>query len=383
MRYDVVVVGARAAGASTAMLLARAGKRVLLLDRGRPGTDTVSTHALMRAGVLQLSRWGLLDRVVAAGTPALTRTTFRYPDHEPVVVSIRPSPGVDALYAPRRTVLDALLVEAAVEAGAELRYGTSVTGLLRDRAGRVGGVATSRGEVRATYVVGADGVRSTVAASAGADLVAAGRHGSAVHYTYVALAGQGTEWLYGDGLAGGVIPTNEGRSCVFVSGTPDRLQRMRSVTGRDGVWRAALEQLAPDHEVLRAPRVERFHGWAGVAGFLRRAAGPGWVLVGDAGFYKDPMSTHGITDALRDAELAADALGAALDGDPSALTGYAAQRDALARPMLEVSDRIASYDWRGADVAPLVRRLGLAMADEVALLESRHVVEPAPAAASA
>ena len=75
--YDVIVVGGRVAGASTAMLLARAGARVLLLERGRYGTDTLSTHGLMRAGVLQLSRWGLLDRLAAAGTPPVRSTTFR------------------------------------------------------------------------------------------------------------------------------------------------------------------------------------------------------------------------------------------------------------------------------------------------------------------
>ena len=117
--YDVVVVGARAAGAATAMLLARAGLRVLVVDRGRYGADTLSTHALMRGGVIQLHRWGLLDRIVAAGTPAITRTTFRY-GAETIDIPIKPSHGVDALYAPRRTVLDPVLVDAAAAAGADV-----------------------------------------------------------------------------------------------------------------------------------------------------------------------------------------------------------------------------------------------------------------------
>jgi 2-polyprenyl-6-methoxyphenol hydroxylase-like FAD-dependent oxidoreductase len=103
--WDAVVVGGRAAGAATAMLLARRGLRVVIVERGRYGADTLSTHALMRGGVLQLSRWGLLDDVVAAGTPAVRRATFAYAD-ERVTIPIKPSPGVDALYAPRRTVLD-------------------------------------------------------------------------------------------------------------------------------------------------------------------------------------------------------------------------------------------------------------------------------------
>src|SRR5215475_7546028 len=138
--YDVVVVGARPAGAATAMLLARQGRRVLLLDRDRYGTDTLSTHALMRGGVLLLSRWELLDRIVAAGTPAVRETRFDY-GTDSVTVAIKPSPGVDALYAPRRTVLDRMLVDAAAAAGARVRYGVSVTDLLRDESGRVVGVS--------------------------------------------------------------------------------------------------------------------------------------------------------------------------------------------------------------------------------------------------
>ena len=129
--YDVVVVGGRVAGASTAMLLARAGARVALVDRTAYGSDTLSTHGLMRSGVLQLFRWGLLDDVVAAGTPPIRRTLFRYADGESALVSIRPSAGVDALYAPRRYLLDRILVDAAAKAGVDVRHLTTVTGLLR------------------------------------------------------------------------------------------------------------------------------------------------------------------------------------------------------------------------------------------------------------
>ena len=129
--------GARVAGAATALLLARAGLRVLCVDRARLGSDTLSTHALMRAGVLQLERWGLLDAIVAAGTPPVRRTVFHYGD-EPVAVSIKPAAGVDALYAPRRT-------RARRAAGRRRRrapaprsdFGATVTGLHRDDAGRV------------------------------------------------------------------------------------------------------------------------------------------------------------------------------------------------------------------------------------------------------
>ena len=131
--YDAVVVGGRVAGAATALLLAREGLKVAIVERGRPGSDTVSTHAFMRAGVLQLSRWGLLDAIEGAGTPPVRRTVFHHAGLEPVTVTIRPRGGVEALYAPRRTVLDRILLDAALEAGAELVRGT-VTEVVRDDA---------------------------------------------------------------------------------------------------------------------------------------------------------------------------------------------------------------------------------------------------------
>src|SRR5262249_27426044 len=170
---DVVVVGGRIAGASTALLLARAGARVALIERAEYGSDTLSTHGLMRAGVLQLSRWGLLDDVVAAGTPPIRRTTFHYAGGEAVQVSIPASAGGDALYAPRRYLLDRILVDAAAEAGVTVRHETAVTALLHDDSGRVCGVRTQdragrATDLRAAITVGADGVRSAVAKHVGA-----------------------------------------------------------------------------------------------------------------------------------------------------------------------------------------------------------------------
>ena len=167
-KYDVVVVGGRVAGASTALLLARAGARVALVDRAAHGTDTVSTHGLMRAGVLQLSRWGLLDDVLAAGTPSIERTTFHYADGDSVEVRIRPTPGVPALYGPRRYLLDRILVDAAAAAGVHVRHEATVIALLRDETARVTGVRVAgrdgtTADLRAAITVGADGVRSGVA----------------------------------------------------------------------------------------------------------------------------------------------------------------------------------------------------------------------------
>src|SRR4029453_9611455 len=137
--YDVVIVGARAAGAATAYLLARRGLDVLLIDRGRYGADTLSTHALMRGGVLQLSRWGLLDKIIAAGTPPVGRTTFRYAN-DVVPINLKSSYGVDALYAPRRTILDPTPAAAPAGPGAEVRFGPAVRDVERNHLGAVTGI---------------------------------------------------------------------------------------------------------------------------------------------------------------------------------------------------------------------------------------------------
>ena len=166
-RYDVIIAGARCAGAATALLLARGGLRVLVVDPARRGSDTLSTHALMRGGVLQLHRWGVLDALRARGTPPTRTTTFHYGD-EVITVPIKERDGVDALYSPRRTVLDAVLVEAAEAAGAEIVHSRSLVGLRRTGGRRVCGAwiaGTDREavEIEAGLVIGADGIHSRVA----------------------------------------------------------------------------------------------------------------------------------------------------------------------------------------------------------------------------
>jgi flavin-dependent dehydrogenase len=378
--WDVVIVGARVAGASTGMLLARAGLRVLLVERSRRGSDTLSTHALMRAGVLQLSRWGLLDRVVAGATP-IRRTLFHYYGEEPVAVSIRPSPGVPALYAPRRTVLDRVLVEAAEEAGAVVLHGHAVTDVLRDTTGRVTGIRTRdrHGTTRtehATIVVGADGHRSLVAERVGAEVHWQGHTATHPLYAYVAdLPCEGYEWYYSHRVAGGLIPTHDGLTCVFVGPTrsvlDELLARGPAAQAFDEVARTVpglSERLATAG--TRSPvRVAR-----GVPGFLRQAHGPGWALVGDAGYWKDPLSTHGMTDAMRDAELLARAIATGLDARGADLSGaladYQQTRERLSRPMFEVVEQMASMTWDRTGIQRLLRTLASTMVEEVETLES-------------
>jgi flavin-dependent dehydrogenase len=378
--YDVVVVGGRVAGASTALLLGRAGARVALVDRSRAGTDTVSTHALMRAGVLQLSRWGLLDRVIAAGTPAIRSTSFHYTDGSIARVAIRPTAGVDALYAPRRYLFDRLLLDAAAHAGVDVFTEMAVTALRRDETGRVrGGRSVDRSgrtvELPASMTVGADGIRSTVAALVRAPVIRQGRSRSAVLYRYVAgVPADGYQWAYGAGAGAGLIPTNDGQTCVFVSTTPERMRGLR----RYGVEHAFSELLVQAAPTLRDPVVTAtpagpIRGWGGVPGYLRRCWGAGWALVGDAGYFKDPITTHGMTDAMRDAELFADAILDATGGLPEAvaLARYQAIRGRLSSRLLAATEDVAAYDWTIERVQTLLRRVSSAMGDEVKHLQAR------------
>jgi 2-polyprenyl-6-methoxyphenol hydroxylase-like FAD-dependent oxidoreductase len=375
--WDVIVVGARVAGASTAMLLARAGLRVLCVDRSRYGADTLSTHALMRAGVFQLHRWGLVPALREAGTPEVRHTVFHYPD-ESVSVSIRPSDGVDALYAPRRTVIDTLLVDAARAAGATVEFGVEVTQLVGD-GGSVTGVTlrpTRGGMERVEYadlVVGADGRDSVIAREVGASVTTGGRHAGAYLYGYWdGLPVAGYEWVYHDGLAAGAIPTNAGQTCVFVGGdarqVAERVERGSARTAFAELLAATplgprLAEASPATTIRYARHLP--------PAYLRSAYGPGWALVGDAGHWLDPLSTHGITGALRDAGFLASAVAQSTPRSGlrvTALSDYQRRRDQISIPMVHITDQLASYVWDQQRVRSLLRELASALTDEVELV---------------
>lgn len=378
---DVVIVGARCAGAATALLLARAGLRVTVLDRGQAGTDTLSTHALMRTGVLQLHRWGLLDDIRRSGAPPVTRTIFRYGADE-TVVTIRPIPGAEALYAPRRTVLDRVLIEAAQDAGATVHFGTTVTGVERDLSNRVTGVVGRNASgnalrIRAAISVGADGLGSRFARWVGAPVEREGTHAGAVIYGYVGgLENRGYEWFYNPGVACGVIPTNGDVSCVFV-GLPHG--RFRGSYSAD--IHSAFAALLPEASQELAERIRggviasRLRSYPGIVGYQKRPWGDGWALIGDAAYHRDPLSARGISDALRDAELLARAITEGLGAADSShrvlarsLENYRVIRNRLSHHLFSATDAIASYAWDLDEIPVLLRSLAAAQADEVTFL---------------
>jgi flavin-dependent dehydrogenase len=368
--YDAVVVGARCAGASTALLLARGGARVLVVDRQAFGADTVSTHALMRTGVLQLSRWGVLSKVMAAGTPPVLRTTFHY-GAETIGVDIK-ADEVSHLCAPRRTVLDRVLVEAAREAGAEIHHRVSLNDLQFNSAGRVTGVVLrdqwgDEALVRAGIVIGADGCRSTVAKHVGAQTYREASASSAYVYGYFGdLENDGYDWYFERGVAAGVIPTNGNEHCVFVGVPAPRFADMFRGRMDEGFRStAAANSLELEAALEKASRTDRLRGFVAPPGYFRQSHGPGWALVGDAGYFKDPLTAHGITDALRDAELLSKAV---LAASTRALSRYQEERDALSRPLFDVTDAIASFDWDLDEVKRHHARLSDAMR-----LETDHV----------
>jgi len=371
--YDVVIIGARCAGAATALLLARSGAKVLLVDRQDYGSDTMSTHALMRGAVIQLSRWGLIPGVTAAGTPAIRSATFHYGD-EAVRVDIKPDHGVDCLFAPRRTVLDPLLVDAACEAGAEVRHGVALSELQFTASGRVigaslrdaSGACTS---IRSDIVIGADGRQSTVAQLVNAKAYVEGLNAAGVVFGYFKdLKRDGLHWHFASNVAAGVIPTNSGH-CVFAA-----LPRQQfAATFRGDIMGGFLQVLEMNSPRLRADidrgkLIGRLRGFGGATSYLRQCHGPGWALVGDAGYFKDPLTAHGITDALRDAQLLA---GSIVTGGTRALETYQHERDAQSLPFMRVTDAIASFSWDLDEVKRLHAELSAIMkaeADRIARL---------------
>jgi len=349
--FDAIVVGARCAGSPTAMLLARRGYRVLLVDRARFPSDTVSTHIVWPHGAEALARWGLLERLAATGLrPICLAMTF---DVGPFALhgAIETANGGRGGLCPRRTVLDALLVEAAARSGAEVREGFTVDELCFSDGAVVGlrgrGAGGRRVEEQARVVVGADGVHSFVAAAVQAPRYDTRPLGACAYYSYFSGLRQDDLELYLRAhCAFGGAPTSDGLHLVMVNWPARRFPEVRADV--EAHVARALE-LAPDFaaRVRGARRVERWYGSAGVPGQFRKPYGRGWALVGDAGHCKDPMTAQGISDSFLDAERLVEALDAGLSGRGAleeVLSAHEAARNERVRPMYEFTSEIATLE---------------------------------------
>jgi 2-polyprenyl-6-methoxyphenol hydroxylase-like FAD-dependent oxidoreductase len=339
--YDAIIVGARCAGSPTAMLLARKGHRVLVLDRDEFPSDIMSTHFIQPTGTLALERWGLLDELIATGCPPLDHITVTLGD----MTMVPPKqPGMpDATYCPRRTVLDKILVDAAREAGAEVREGVSVQELIFD-GDRVTGVhARSRDGVtvdeEARVVVGADGIHSFVAR--GVDAPEYNTHDAmnCGYYSYWSnLDSQGAQLCLSGKTGLLAFPTHDNMVCLAIMRPIADFKEFRSDI--DGHFRRCVKEALPmiGDQLDSAKRQESYVGTADTRNYFRKPYGPGWALVGDAGYHRDPVTGLGIADAFRDAELLATALDAGFSGKQpieDALAGYETQRNDAATPDYE------------------------------------------------
>jgi 2-polyprenyl-6-methoxyphenol hydroxylase-like FAD-dependent oxidoreductase len=358
--YDAIVVGARCAGSPTAMLLARKGHKVLVVDRATFPSDTISTHLIHPPGVAALKEWGLLDRLVATGCPGIDTYLYDFG-----AVTIAGAPGTDdapVAYAPRRTVLDALLVDAASEAGAEVRQGFTVADLVIED-GRVTGI---RGHgsggpgvtAHAPVVVGADGHHSLVARVVGPEQYNEKPPLQVSYYTYVSglpMGGRFEVYLRPNrGFA--AWPTNDDQT-VVIAGWP-RSELAANRKDIDASFSATLE-LVPDFGArFRGARREARLVGQSLANFLRRPFGPGWALVGDAGYTKDFITALGISDAFRDAELCATALDDAFSGTrpfEAAMAHYQSERDRRSLPFYEFTAQLATLQPPPPDLEQVLR----------------------------
>jgi flavin-dependent dehydrogenase len=358
MEYDVVIVGARVAGASLALRLGRAGVRVLLVDRDRFPSDTLSTHLLTPAAVAFLEELGVREDVEAIGLRRITRLRTTIEDCAFEGPCMAPAPAY--ALAPRRDALDAILIRHAVEQpSVELRQATLVEGLLCEGE-RVVGVHLASGPVRARIVVGADGMDSRVArwTSAGSynDIYAR----RPVYYGYyrgLAPFPEPTMELHlQGGMIGFVFPMEPGRDCIALELQSEDFPHFR----RDALnqFEQRLRLLPGLGQRLAGARIEgRLKGTRGVPGFFRNAYGSGWALTGDAGCSKDPSTGLGIGDAFLQSRLLADAITAFFAGGDwaSTMAGFQARRDEALLPWYLATAAFADAGPTPPEAMPMLR----------------------------
>lgn len=316
---DVVIVGARCAGSSLAVRLRRAGLSVLVLDQARFPSEVPSTHVVQPAAVRQLVELGVWPDLVRAGAGLFRHTVFQLDGlrREAVVPLRAGEPGMSSI---RRAVLDATLVDAARAAGATVLEGVPVSGLLTDPGGRVTGVRAGGQDVRASLVVGADGRRSVVARSAGARAYHVVQGERCSYWGYFRGVAQTVPTSYVVRRGGDAVlacpADNDLYEVIVVPDAHDRDAFRRDATAAFLGVVASVDGLGDD--VRPASLAGPLRSFGAMRNYFREAAGPGWVLVGDAGISKDPTTGQGISDALRQGEQVAELIGAHL-GDPAAL----------------------------------------------------------------
>jgi flavin-dependent dehydrogenase len=317
--YDAIVIGARCAGAPAAMLLARKGYKVLLLDRSRFPSEIAHGHFIHRQGPKLLARWGLLNKVVESNCPPVLTQTTDYGDFA-LIGRTLVSEGVAFGYGPRRSVLDKILVDAAIEAGAELREGFSAEDFLFENNRLVGIRGRSNGHVvteKTHITIGADGRRSLLARALRAPLYQSTPSLTCWYFSYWSgVPNDGLEIYLRQRRVIFAFPTNDHLFAIFIAWPIEEFHQVRSDIS--GSFMQALDLAPPLAERVRTgKREERFFGMADVPNFFRKPHGPGWALVGDAGCHKDPFMALGICDAFRDAELLAKAVDEGLSGKRS------------------------------------------------------------------
>lgn len=356
---DVVVVGARCAGSATAATLARAGRRVIVLDSARFPSDTLSTHLLWPATVAELSRLGALDAVSALGAPALTHA-FAAGSGYTIATPFPEVDGIGYTLCVRRTGLDHALVRTATRAGAEVRQHCRVTELVWDGVRCAGvrytGPDERTVELRAALVVGADGRRSTVARQVGAETPyeaeASGRDCYFAYWRDSAAEWRSTaaQWRVGADL-GTAFPCDDGLVLCLVQPPADTGKLRPGDAGRR--YAAALDRIPPLRERLRGcEQAGRVRAATRIASYFRRSSGPGWALPGDSGHFKDPVTAQGIRDALHYGRLLAEAVAPVLD-DPArldrAVAAWERRRVRECREIYHWTNRLA----RGTAMSPL------------------------------
>ena len=348
--FDAIVVGARCAGSPTAMLLARKGYRVLVVDRATFPSDTLSTHLLHPLGVQALSRWGLLDRLVATGCPPIHTYSF---DFGPFTLAGAPGTfDAPVAYCPRRTILDKLLLDAAAESGAEIREGFTVDEVLIED-GIVVGISGrskdggARIAERASVVVGADGWHSTVAEAVRPEQYDDKPALLAGYYSYwsgLPMAGRAEN--YGGERRGFLaVPTHAEQTLVIVAWPYSEFTENKKDI--EGNYLRAIAMVPAFADRLRHAKREAPFTGAAVPNYFRKPFGPGWALVGDAGYLKDFITGQGMMDAFRDAELCSTAIDEALRETRSyeeAMAEYQRARDSAVKPIYDFTCELATLE---------------------------------------